>query len=197
MSSSDEISAQLKRIASLTTRYIELTPRDIAALHAVAPKILERSHEIASRVTESLLRDEDAKKIVEGTGLTVERANALFEKWLRQTFTGSYGLTHALEIFRIGLAHVRAGVDERLMTCNMGAFAREIARVLSEEGLAEAIPAAAKALFWNLTVMLYSYEYVKRLVVEEATGMKGELVKRLVRLYSQKVYERITGELAG
>ncbi len=88
-------------------------------------------------------------------------------------------------VFRIGLAHVRAGVDERLMICNMGAFARELLPLVEDS-----MP-LMKALIWNLSVMIFSYEYVKDLVFREATGISGGLVDRLIKLYTEKLYQTL------
>ena len=44
---------------------------------------------------------------------------------------GKYDKDHVISIYRIGLAHAKAGVPERLMIMNMRAFMREIIRVLS------------------------------------------------------------------
>ena len=68
---------------------------------------------------------------------------------------GKYDRDHivSINIIRIGLAHAKAGVPERLMIMNMGAFMRETIRVLSGAGLdAETILSAVKTFIWNLTL---------------------------------------------
>ncbi len=184
----ENIKNDVARAARLTADYVRLTREDIERLHGAAAMVEPHIHQISSNVLESLLGDPDARKIVEETGLTVERALALFDAWLRDVFRGGYDEKHALRVFKIGLAHVMAGVDERLMISNMGAFARELAGLKLGEEISEPL---TKALFWNLSVMVYSYEYVKALVIERAIGTSRELYRRLVKIFSKTIYDRL------
>lgn len=119
----DEIQAlkeDIEKISNLSLKYIGMSESDIEILHGVADHVLAKKQEILNNVLNSLLGDPDARKVVEMTGLQAERAAKLLELWLTNVFKGNYDLTHALTLFRIGLAHVRSGVDERLMINNMG-----------------------------------------------------------------------------
>ena len=181
----EEVRQRVENAARLSASYVGLTGEDVEALHREAPRVEPHFPQVVARVTDSLLGDPEARRVVESSGLSRERAEKLFEDWLRYVFRGDYGASHALMVFRIGLAHVRAGVDERLMICNMGAFARELLPLV-EDGMP-----LMKALIWNLSVMIFSYEYVKDLVFREATGISGGLVDRLIKLYTEKLYQTL------
>lgn len=51
--------------------------------------------------------------------------------------------------------------------------------------------AVAKALFWNLTLMIYSYEKIESMVINEATSIDEKLLRRLVMVFGRRVYEKM------
>lgn len=178
------------RVSELSLKYIGLTGEDIERLHSMAEKVLSKKDEIISSVMSSLTSDPDALEVIRKTGLEAERAIKLFELWLTKVFKDQYDEKHALSVFRIGLTHVKSGVDERLMINNMGAFVREILKYI--DNVEDAV-IVSKALSWNLSIMIYSYEYVKNLVIEEAIGTGEDLLNRLISLFSERVYKELLG----
>ncbi len=184
----EKMRSNIARVSELSLKYIGLTGEDIERLHSMAEKVLSKKDEIISGVMSSLTSDPDAVEVIRKTGLEAERAIKLFELWLTKVFKDQYDEKHALSVFRIGLAHVKSGVDERLMINNMGAFTREILKHINN---VEDALVVSKALFWNLSIMIYSYEYVKNLVIEEAIGTSEELMKRLISLFSERVYKEL------
>ncbi|MEZ0346204.1 MAG: hypothetical protein ABWK01_06620 [Infirmifilum sp.] len=68
----------------------------------------------------------------------------------------------------------REGSRLRLMVDTTGAFTRELIGLCSSPREAAAV---VKALYWNLSIMLLSYETIWKLVFLKAVGVGGELLE--------------------
>ena len=189
--SGEDFKQAVARANELTRKYLRFTDDDVERVRNMGPGVLSRKQEVIDSVTESLLGDPEAREVVEKAGMSVERAKRLFDYWLTMVFNGDYGEEHALKIFKIGLAHLKSGVNERLMVSTMGAFMRELIP------LAEDKEALTKALSWNLAIMIFSYEYVKTMVIKDSTGLGKEAFSRFITVLSQQIYEKLMNQLGG
>lgn len=162
-------------------------------LREVSGSVLAQKNEIVDGAMASLLQEETCLSIAQRAGLSAEKARALFLYWLELVFTGGYDEKHSLQVAKIGLAHVKAGVPPIFMVNQMGAFAREIIKRCSCDP--QHLQAVMQALFWNLAVMLHSYEIIRMVVFGEATGISSEVFERLVNLYAKDVYSQLAKEL--
>ncbi len=177
------------REAERARSYLDLGPQDIRVIRQIRPLIVSHEDEIIQGVLNSLLSDQEAVSVVKESGLSAERAIALFKSVIRLTLSGDFGGEHAKRVFVVGAAHLRVGVGHRLMTLNAGAFAREVARVLGEAGMCEAIVPALKAIFWTLSIITESYLEAERRSLREASGLRPELVERLKRAKAREIYD--------
>jgi hypothetical protein len=173
--------------------YVGMDEQALKMVHESSGAVLARKNEILQGALGSLLQDAEAVSIAQRAGLDPERAKALLEYWLSLTLQGGYDERHCLEVARIGLAHVKAGVPAKLMVAQMTAFAREILRHFPGD-LTHAC-AIIQALGWNLAVMIHSYEIIRQRVFGEATGISEEVYGRLVHVYARELYEEISKEL--
>lgn len=152
--------------------------------------------QIIQGVTGSLLSNPEAAEIVERTGLTLERADNLFRKWYSMVLNGKYNKDHVISIYRIWLAHAKAGVPERLMIMNMGTFMRETIRVLSRQAPTLRLSCQLlKPSLWNLTLMIQSYFEAGVMSFSEATGLKPKLIERFIMTSAGEIYEKVTEKL--
>ncbi len=183
-------------VSEAAMRYLSFDERDLDRL-AKASRVLEENlDQIIHGVAGSLLSNTEAAEIVKRTGLSPEKAEMLFRKWYRMVLKGKYDKAHVISIYRIGLAHAKAGVPERLMIMNMGAFIRETIRVLTQGGFdAETTLSAVKAFMWNLTLMIQSYFEARVMSFSDATGLKPRLVERLIMTSAGEIYRRVTEKL--
>ncbi len=101
-------------------KYIGLSNEEISMLRGASELIKESMDGIIEEVISSLSQNERAVEIVKASGLSIERAKELFREWLNLTLEGNYDEEHASRVFKIGLAHCREGVPERLMVSTMG-----------------------------------------------------------------------------
>ena len=179
-------------------KYIGLSNEEISILRGEASGLIKENMDgIIEDVISSLSQNERAVEIVKASGLSIERAKELFREWLNLTLEGNYDEEHASRVFKIGLAHCREGVPERLMVSTMGVFSREMIRVLLKSNKAELVVPLLKALYWNLALMLDSYEEARKRSLERATGIKGELQERLISISSKEIYDEYSEKRRG
>ena len=185
----------VRKVVSVFRDYLALRDNDVKVIHELGSVILGRAEDVIRGAAKSLLGCEEAVKIAAEAKLSVERAAELFNSWLKLTFEGNYDEEHARKVFRIGLAHTRAGVPERLMVLQMGAFAREILSVALEEEVepSRLIP-IMKALFWNLAIMIHSYDAAKKESLRRTTNISEALFERLVRISADEIYREFVNE---
>ncbi|MEM0336139.1 MAG: hypothetical protein QXT33_07035, partial [Thermofilum sp.] len=69
---------------------------------------------------------------------------------------------------------------------------RELAGLSSST--AEAV-AVVKALYWNLSIMLYSYSIVREVVRKRAIGVDEKLYERLIQVFAKEVYGELSSAL--
>jgi len=183
------------KVVGVFRDYLALGEEDVRVIHELGRVVLSRAEDVIEGAAKSLLGCEEAVKIADKAKLSVERAAELFNSWLKLTFEGNYDEEHARKVFRIGLAHTRAGVPERLMVLQMGAFAREILSVALEEEVepSRLIP-IMKALFWNLAIMIHSYDAAKKESLRRTTNISEALFERLVRISADEIYREFVNE---
>lgn len=192
VSENSEFAARIVEMGKRCRSFLNITPDDVQALRAMAGRVAASADAIVSAAASSLLADPEGRECVQRSGLTLERAAELFKYWLAAVFGGDYGDRHAILVAKIGLAHVKSGVKEQLMVETMGAFARELAGLSSNT--AEAV-AVVKALYWNLSIMLYSYSIVREVVRKRAIGVDEKLYERLIQVFAKEVYGELSSAL--
>lgn len=189
----EDISREIIDAGNRSRRYLGINDETLRLLREVSGSVLAHKNEIVDGAMASLMQEEACLSIAQKAALSAERARALFLYWLELVFTGGYDDKHSLQVAKIGLAHVKAGVPQIFMVNQMGAFAREILKRCSCDP--QHLQAVMQALFWNLAVIIYSYEIIREMVFERATGISSEVYDRLVHLYSKDVYSQLAKEL--
>jgi len=173
--------------------YVGVDDRTVEMLRKISGVVLAKKDVIVDSALASLLQEEECIAIAQRAGLSVERARSLLLYWLETVFRRDYDRKHCLEVAKIALAHVKAGVPPLFMVTQMGAFAREILNHLA--GDAQQSRAVIQALFWNLAVMIQSYEVIRLMVFGKATGIGGAVYDRLVQLYAKEIYDVMAREI--
>ncbi|MGB9785877.1 MAG: protoglobin domain-containing protein [Infirmifilum uzonense] len=183
-----DLVSKIGDFSRLARNFLGITDNDVELLHQMKDRVSPTFEAVITQAATSLLNDPQGQECIKQSGLSHERAVALFKYWLESVFTGNFDEKHALLVARISLAHVRNGVSEDLMIETMGAFNRELLKLCStpQESIA-----VTKALYWNLSIMISAYEYIRGLVKVKALGVERNLEERLVRLYAKEVYTEI------
>jgi len=181
---------ELRSVSDAARNYLMITDEDIEMVKHYEKLFLERLDEIVEGALRSLLSSELTQRFIESSGLTKERAMKLFKRWLALFVKGGYDLHHAKEVFRIGLAHARYGVYDRLVCMCAGAWLREILKAVGEGDVDDKIRlsiSAAKLIFWNLIMMLEGYHVARRESLKK-TGISPQLAEKLFMLKAEEVY---------
>jgi len=189
----EDIIRQIINAGHRSRRYLGINDETLRLLREVSGSVLAHKNEIVDGAMASLMQEETCLSVAQKAALSAERARALFLYWLELVFTGGYDDKHSLQVTKIGLAHVKAGVPQIFMVNHMGAFAREILKRCSCDP--QHLQAVMQALYWNLAVMIYSYEIIRGMVFGRATGISSEVYERLVNIYSKDVYSQLAKEL--
>ena len=182
---------ELRSISDAVRNYLMIADEDIERVKGSERLFFERLDEIVEGALRSLLSSELAQRFIERSGLTKERAAKLFKRWLTLFVKGGYDLDHAKEVFKIGLAHARYGVYDRLVCMCAGAWLREILKAIGEGDEDDKIGlsiSAAKLIFWNLIMMLEGY-HVARVESLKKAGISPQLADKLFMLKAEEVYK--------
>jgi len=188
------IEEELAKISQISKEYLEITEDDRIRIRKFSQLLLRESEKVVSGVLRSLLSSELALEIIRESGFTEKRASEFFAEWFTLFVNGDYNLEHAKKVFRIGLAHARQGVKRRLMAMCMGAWLREMLKVIEKSAGPDSIALAqtlSKLIFWNLVIMLHGYHVSRVLSLERASGITPKLFDRLVRLKADEVYRSL------
>ena len=138
---------EIKQASREFKRYLSLGKRKVSAL-AELGGLVEGLDEVLDEAVAAALRSGEALEIARRASLSIERARELFKSWLELTLTEDYGGEHAARVCKIGLAHAKAGVPEKLMILQMGVIASALVGKAMRSGASpEAVSALTKAIF--------------------------------------------------
>jgi len=188
---------ELRNASDAAKSYLMITDEDVEKVKRSEKLFLENLDKIVQGALKSLLSSKLASRFVERSGLTEEEAANLFRRWLTLFVKGEYDLNHAKEVFKIGLAHAKYGVYERLVCMCTGAWLREILEMIDESDLDDKMGlsvSAMKLIFWNLILMLQGY-YVARFESLKKAGISPRLAEKLFMLRAEEVYKSLKERL--
>jgi hypothetical protein len=162
-------------------KFIGFEADDVAELRALAPVFAAHGPAITDRFYDRLLGDPAMSAMVAGRVDALKRTHL---RWLAELFAGEYGPDYFENRRRIGLAHVRVGVQAwwvEGVTCflhNEGTAL--IAAEVEPERRVRASQSLSKILDLDLMVinLAYAEERIDRL--SQFTGMSRKLIERCV-----------------
>ena len=192
-----DLEDELRSVSDATRSYLLIADEDVEMVKGSENIFFERLDEIVEGVLRSLLSSELAQGFIERSGLTKERAAKFFRRWLTLFVKGGYDLDHAKEVFKIGLAHARYGVYDRLVCMCAGAWLQEILKAIGEGDVDDKIGlsiSAVKLIFWNLIMMLQGY-HVARVESLEKSDISPQLGGKLFMLRAEEVYKSLKERL--
>ncbi len=167
-----------------TKTLLELGPDDAAELVALAPAVERHGPGITDHFYASLARYPDTAKLIEGR---VDQLKATHTAWMRSLVAGDYGRGYFESRWRIGLAHVRIGLDPHWVEAVMSLIRSHMARAIGEESdnamqAARRAGAFSKICDLDLVTINLSYGEDRLERLTEFTGMKRNLIENIIRI---------------
>lgn len=163
-------------------------PDDEKNLVTLAPIVEKCGGAITDAFYEKLARTPETAKLIEGRVDELKKTHGI---WMRSLVAGDYGPSYFESRWRIGLAHVRVGLDpywvEGVMsfirTGMMEALAKEIA---SSEELAAKHASFTKVCDLDLMIINLSYGEDRLARLTEFTGLKRGLIENIIHIPKKK-----------
>jgi hypothetical protein len=164
--------------------FIGFGAEDAANLKSLGPVMAPHQGKITDTFYETLGRHGHTALLIEGR---VEQLKQTHAKWFGELFGGEYGEAYFVGRWKIGLAHVRIGLDPFWVEAVMS-----VIRTMAAEALATTNSDAAdaarkygslcKLLDLDLLVINLSYQDDRLTRLTDFTGMKRTLIENIIRL---------------
>lgn len=163
--------------------FVNFGERDVENLKALKPVFEKHGARITDHFYAKLGQFDATKNFLEGR---VDHLKQTHKKWMEELFQGEYGEEYFLRRLKIGMAHVRIGLDPTYVEGVMC-----ILRTSCLEAIFQAIPSPSEAMakYQSLLKILdldlmavnlsYSEERLDRMA--ECTGMSRALIENLIK----------------
>ena len=162
-----------------------LDDADIAVINSLADRVKPRLPEVTDRFYARLQSIDDAAFFLEGR---LESLKKTHQAWLERVFSGVYDEDYALDMYRVGEAHVNVRLPLEFMAGAMTLITDALVPILEEcaesnHEFARAISAVNSVLGFSLILMQESYHAtslanaLNRFL--KVTGMSRELFQNL------------------
>ncbi|NET00678.1 MAG: hypothetical protein F6K61_08895 [Sphaerospermopsis sp. SIO1G1] len=167
---------------TLSKRF-DFTEFDQKTLTTNADWGLEIAAEMADHFYAYLGRDEEMNAVLNETEGRVHRLKQTFVTWFHEMFTGidNWDAEYAHRRWKIGLVHVKVGIQPQHIVPAMATVVNEVGKKLKAEGKSEELhDALGKICMIDLAFIEQSYIDVATNAVLQETGWSAALFKRLV-----------------
>lgn len=162
--------------------FVGFDDADAANLRELAPIFAEHGAAITDAFYEKLARTAETAQLIEGRVDALRRTHL---RWMGELFAGEYGDAYLENRWRIGLTHVRVGVQpwwvEAVVSFLRGAAAELLERTIADPARRNACSQSVLRLL-DLDLMIinlaYGEERLERL--SAFTGMSRKLIERCV-----------------
>jgi hypothetical protein len=164
-------------------RRFDFTDTDKLTLKESEAWGLEIAAEMADHFYAYLGRDAEMNAVLNESEGRVHRLKQTFITWFHEMFTGidNWGDNYAERRWKIGLVHVKVGIQPQHIVPAMATVVNEVGKKLKSEGKsAELQDALSKICMIDLAFIEQSYIEVATTAVLRETGWSAALFKRLV-----------------
>lgn len=163
---------------------LELGAADVEELVGLSGLVENHGPSITDHFYESLAKFPDTAKQIEGR---VDALKATHRAWMKGLVSGDYGRPYFDSRWRIGLAHVRIGLDpfwvEGVMSLIRSRMSEAIAKETGDGAkAARRLAAFTKICDLDLLVINLSYGEDRLDRLTEFTGMKRALIENIIRI---------------
>jgi signal transduction histidine kinase len=186
--------------------YVGFDARDASNLRVLGPVVEPHIPRIVDRFYREIQRQPGARQVLSGGPAQQARLRKQLHQWVKTLFCGRYDEGYCERRFRIGHAHVRAGLPQHYMFTAMEVVRQELESAVLGAGLPdpnEKLGSLYKLLSLELAMMLESYResyseqvrQIERSAVQERLT-QAEHLARIGRLAASLAHE-IKNPLAG
>ncbi|MRR59483.1 MAG: heme-binding sensor globin domain-containing protein [Deltaproteobacteria bacterium] len=142
-------------------RHYQFTDEDAELLLSILPLMEANKQKLADDFYDYLLGNPQTAAFLQNEA-TLQRLKNTHQKWFVTLFSGSYDNQYLRNLERIGLAHVRVGLNSHYVNSSMNFIRQKIVNLIrdnypDQEQRRELIDAFQKILDINLDVMSASY----------------------------------------
>lgn len=164
--------------------FLALDDEDVANLVALAPVVEKHGDRITDEFYELLGRYPTTAKVVEGRTDALKKTH---RAWMRDLVAGSYGDDYLASRWRIGLAHVRIGLDPYWVEAVMSFIRTQMLLAIAEEEKNADRLAALQRSFTKICdldqmVINLSYQEDRIERLTDFTGMKRALIENIIKI---------------
>jgi len=159
------------------------TAEDKTLLQSHADWGREIAPDMAEKFYDYLGRDEEMNAILTEKEGRIHRLRETFIEWFAEMFTGmdNWGGDYADRRWRIGLIHVRIGIDPQHVVPAMATVVREAEkRLIAESKPSELKESLSKICMIDLAFIEQAYVEVSSAAVLRETGWTERLFRRLI-----------------
>lgn len=165
-------------------RFLDFGPDDVEALRSISGWVADHGPAITDAFYETIQRTPAVAGFVEGR---VEHLKKTHIAWMRELVGGEYGDAYFASRWKIGLAHVRIGLDPIWVDGTMSLIRSKALVALAEhaedkERLTRAQASLVKACDLDLAIINLAYAEDRLDRLTEFTGMKRPLIENIIKL---------------
>ncbi|MFQ3583644.1 MAG: protoglobin domain-containing protein [Cyanobacteriota bacterium] len=172
----------LKLLETLARR-VQLEQADKEALQGASNWGKQIASQMADVFYSYLGRDEEMNQILNGSEGRLQRLHKTFEDWFVEMFTGidNWGKIYAERRWKIGLVHVRLGINPQHVVPAMSVVIKAVREHSRQDNQPETLEnALSKVCMIDLAFMEQAYVEVSSQAVLQETGWTQALFQRLI-----------------
>lgn len=163
---------------------VGLCDQDIQNLELLRPIVEKHGPEITDRFYATLATLPETARFIEGR---VDALKQTHRQWMRSMVTGPYDYSYLESRWRVGMAHVRIGLDPYWVECIMSFVRTAMCEAIGQEvestkSCANLCATFVKLCDLDLMVVNLSYAEVRLERLTSFTGMKRTLIENIIRL---------------
>lgn len=164
--------------------FIGFTDADVANLKTMGPMLAQHQPTITDFFYQRMGQTPELTGFIEGRVDELKKTHA---RWFQSLFEGDYGTPYFESRWRIGMAHVRIGLDPHWVEGVMNVVrARLLEAIAGEVGearrAAELQASVVRILDLDLAIINLSYQEDRLDRLSTFTGMKRALIENIIRI---------------
>lgn len=167
---------------------VDFGPDDAKNLVALAPVVDKHGGTITDAFYEKLAKTPETAKLIEGRVDELKKTHGV---WMRSLVAGDYGPSYFESRWRIGMTHVRVGLDPYWVESVMSFIRTAMVEALAKETSSTEELAARQASFTkvcDLDLMIINLSYAEDRLdrLTEFTGLKRGLIENIIHIPKKK-----------
>lgn len=178
------MTGNLAELFSRLKDFVGFTEVDAANLVALAPLVAKYGPKVTDDFYARLAAVPETAKFIEGRVDALKKTHA---QWMSSLVGGDYGEAYFQSRWRVGMAHVRIGLDTHWVEGVMSFIRTSVANAIAQDikdpvELASKVASFTKICDLDLLIVNLSYSEDRLDRLSNFTGMKRNLIENIIRL---------------